>query len=385
VRPRFFCGQLLTDQDLEALVRWTRDRFRLARYRDGWGVVCGLEVRCDHQRPGSVVVAPGYAVSCCGDDILVCADTVVDLSACLKDAAACEHLPPREPDETGPVDVDLFVAYDEQLIDPEPALVRSSCTDVAACEFGRVDEHPCFTWRRAEPGADPLEVAARRWQADYDQCLVVVRKFKERFPAPAEHAQDALDWLAGWVAKHPLSRFCWLWDRLAELREREEVGEADLAAVLFWIVQDCRSTAATCRCHQCQDGPGIPLARVRLRPPPPEGGPCTVYEIDPYPPYRRPLSRTCWPAPLGSVNVGRFTWQRPEGACTGLAELGLPAAELRDVAMPRTVEELEDLVDCDPFVACGERPVVKVLEVEGGRRVVAVCEGARRDLAVAPA
>src|SRR5262247_2025944 len=71
-RPRFFCGQLLTDQDLMALLGWTQDKLRLGRFRHGWGVVCGLEVHCYAQKPGWVLVKPGYAISCCGDDIIVC-------------------------------------------------------------------------------------------------------------------------------------------------------------------------------------------------------------------------------------------------------------------------------------------------------------------------
>lgn len=67
VRPRFFGGQLLTDTDLGQLVTWTADKLRLGRYRHGWGVVCGLEVRCDPANPSGVIVGPGYAVSCCGE------------------------------------------------------------------------------------------------------------------------------------------------------------------------------------------------------------------------------------------------------------------------------------------------------------------------------
>jgi hypothetical protein len=72
VRPRFFCGQLLTDSDLSAMVNWSRARFRLARQRHGWGVVCGLEVTRDPQNPAGVQLAPGYAIDCCGNDIVAC-------------------------------------------------------------------------------------------------------------------------------------------------------------------------------------------------------------------------------------------------------------------------------------------------------------------------
>src|SRR5437867_4208157 len=93
VQPRFFCGQLLTNQDLMALLGWTQDKLRLGRYRHGWGVVCGLEVRCHPQQVGAVIVEPGYAVSCCGDDIIVCTETTFDLSdACREEKDPCAEL-----------------------------------------------------------------------------------------------------------------------------------------------------------------------------------------------------------------------------------------------------------------------------------------------------
>jgi hypothetical protein len=76
-RPRFFAGQLLTEQDLNRLEDYVVAKNRLHnRYLFGSGVVCGLEVRCNPC--GDVVtVMPGYALSPCGDDIIVCkADTV---------------------------------------------------------------------------------------------------------------------------------------------------------------------------------------------------------------------------------------------------------------------------------------------------------------------
>ena len=46
VHPNFFCGQLLTDADLNALISWSKEKFRLDRYKNGWGVVHGLSVSC---------------------------------------------------------------------------------------------------------------------------------------------------------------------------------------------------------------------------------------------------------------------------------------------------------------------------------------------------
>jgi hypothetical protein len=47
LRPRFFCGQLLTDADMTALTAWVRARLRLTAERTGWGVACGLAVVSD--------------------------------------------------------------------------------------------------------------------------------------------------------------------------------------------------------------------------------------------------------------------------------------------------------------------------------------------------
>src|SRR5580693_3524931 len=65
-RPHFYCGMVLTDDQLNDLAQWVRRRSALHRYVEGWGVVRGLGIRCDPAGPGCVVVGPGYARSCCG-------------------------------------------------------------------------------------------------------------------------------------------------------------------------------------------------------------------------------------------------------------------------------------------------------------------------------
>jgi len=83
-RPRFFAGQLLTEQDLNRLDAYIRAKNRLHTLQlHGWGVVNGLQVRCDPCGAG-VVVGTGYAISPCGEDIIVCSDTTVDVCALIK-------------------------------------------------------------------------------------------------------------------------------------------------------------------------------------------------------------------------------------------------------------------------------------------------------------
>src|SRR5688572_22238691 len=99
-RPLFTKGMVLSDSDLTALVEWTRSRLALRRYRDGWGVVCGLDVRCLPDRPGMVVVDPGYAVGCCGEDLVLCEPTCVDLNGCCAAEEPCPQ-PEKNGETTG--------------------------------------------------------------------------------------------------------------------------------------------------------------------------------------------------------------------------------------------------------------------------------------------
>jgi hypothetical protein len=77
-RPRFFAGQLLTDETLNQLDHYIVEKNKLHnRYLHGWGVVCGLEVVCNPCN--AVTVRAGYALSPCGDDVIVCQDVTVDV------------------------------------------------------------------------------------------------------------------------------------------------------------------------------------------------------------------------------------------------------------------------------------------------------------------
>jgi hypothetical protein len=82
-RPRFFAGQLLTEEDLNRLDHYIVAKNRLHnRHLFGTGVVCGLEVVCATCTPAgnsTVVVRPGYALSPCGNDIVICREEAVDI------------------------------------------------------------------------------------------------------------------------------------------------------------------------------------------------------------------------------------------------------------------------------------------------------------------
>jgi hypothetical protein len=88
----------LTEEDLNRLDHYIVGKNKLHnRYLHGWGVVCGLEVFC-HPCEGQVTVTSGYALSPCGDDIVLCANDVVNVCDLIQRCRERERLdcePPR--------------------------------------------------------------------------------------------------------------------------------------------------------------------------------------------------------------------------------------------------------------------------------------------------
>ncbi|HEY6176597.1 MAG TPA: hypothetical protein VIX73_19210, partial [Kofleriaceae bacterium] len=84
-RPRFFAGQLLTEDDLDLLESYVVEKNRLHnRSFFGEGVVCGLMVTCDPCGGGRVTVQSGYALDCCGNDIVVPCAVSLDVNALVR-------------------------------------------------------------------------------------------------------------------------------------------------------------------------------------------------------------------------------------------------------------------------------------------------------------
>lgn len=389
--PRFYCGQLLTDQDLTALVDWTRAKTRLARHRHGWGVVCGLDVRCDPARPGGVIVAPGYAVSCCGDDIIVAEETRHDLSAVCREGldpcseeratavravdrpAARRAASAEEGEPPAAVPFDLMIAYEEAPADGRLALARGTCGDASACEHARVRE----TFRLYEvPGAgDPAEAAANRWRDGYDDAVAVIDAFAGAFGTlDINEDADVRGWLLRWLELHPPHHFCFVRDRICALEPGEPVGAATLSELLFWLVQDQRNAYLDRACGDCGSGDGVALARVWLKPPHGKVRDCHVEGIDPYWPYRRELALDAFPAPPGAVNLGQLIWHRRTEACVRLADLGVEIDGVTEFEPPEDLPALRAALSCDPFAKCGDRPGLLVHDDETfGARVIGFC------------
>lgn len=141
VRPRFFGGMLLTEDDLQAATDYVVGKRRLTnRYVLGAGVICGLDVSCDPCERGSVVVGPGYGIDCCGNDIVVECPTQVDVVALVRELRQRSGVDCGEPCDDRPChDYTLNIVYTETSTEPVAPYADDTCA-VGDCEFSRVQE-----------------------------------------------------------------------------------------------------------------------------------------------------------------------------------------------------------------------------------------------------
>ncbi|WP_428268715.1 hypothetical protein [Haliangium sp.] len=182
LRPRFFAGQLLTEDDLELLSAYVTGKDRLRnRALYGHGVVCGLDLRCHPCDDGRIVLSPGYALDGCGNDIVVPCEQIVDVLALARELGErmlgsygcqdpCQSVdagaggtrkeadgepePPRDPHRYG-----LYIRYCEELSEPIMPYATGDACGRDACEASRVREGFRFELRCVEddpPAKDVL-------------------------------------------------------------------------------------------------------------------------------------------------------------------------------------------------------------------------------------
>jgi hypothetical protein len=224
-RPRFFAGQLLTEEDLDLLTNYVTSKNRLHnRSFFGEGAVCGLEVACDPCGGGHVTVRPGFALDCCGNDIVVPCAQQLDINAMVRDlrtsmlgvdcgdpcadttqtqapprphheaapaeapeaarfeATAFGMKPIQKPGETAEVEVlplrrrySLYVRYCEEATDPVAPYATDEPCNGSACEPSRIREGFRFELRCEAKRARPDDMVVRIYS-----CLRDVWALEER-------------------------------------------------------------------------------------------------------------------------------------------------------------------------------------------------------------
>ena len=146
-RNKYFYGKLMTvrdfdrEQDYLNGKRWLINRLLL-----GNGVVCGLEVSVV---PGAskVLIKKGVAIDPCGREIVVPEDKEWDVTE-LRDAAGRRISDSQT--------IRLCLVYDEDCIEPVPALKASTCEEI--CDYSRVRETYRVQWHspgEVQPAEEP--------------------------------------------------------------------------------------------------------------------------------------------------------------------------------------------------------------------------------------
>jgi hypothetical protein len=341
-RPHFYCGMVLTDDQLNDLTQWVRRRSALHRYVEGWGVVRGLGVRCDPARPGCVVVGPGYARSCCGDDIVLCQDTCLEVCACQPVGPCCDQ--DRDDDDCRAVD--LYLRYAETQQDAARVMASCGCAGHDSVEYERVAETGTLCCVPvADTATDPATLAARDWERGYAACAAVVGEYLREVSDRAS-TEDRLKWILRWIDRAADDALCCLRRRLC----RTGLGDEGVAGTLLEIVSALRNRYLEVTYGQCRRPEGVLLARIWLGRD--ENGRCVVDCVDSHPPFRRVITAPGWPNLPGRVNVAGLWWQRRAIACERACQLGLKLT-WRQYRPPDSVEELAELLDGDSvFAAC---------------------------------
>lgn len=267
-RPNFFCGQLLTDQDLTAIVTWTQERLRLQRFKLGWGVVCGLEVTRGEQ-DGHLVISPGYAVSCCGDDLVLCQPTIVDLSqTCLPKNLPCDKLNTVGKDE---IFVDLMLQGQEEPGAFQTSLGCNGRHAKADCEPSRVVENTAVV---------PLPITDKTSPNPVDRWI---KEYKS--------------WWQHWFMNNPPPK-----EEETTLRKKNKNLEEEMLAWRYRLLEAFWHSPERDGCHICHQERGVPLARVCLH----RDKKCEIVVVDAHPPARRWLSQDGWPAPAAALTYAPF-------------------------------------------------------------------------------
>jgi len=370
-RPLFSAGMVLSDSDLTALVDWTRTRLGLQRYHDGWGVVCGLDVRCDPDRPGWVVVEPGYAVGCCGEDVVLCEPQYVDLTGCCAVDNPCPEPDPVKPDPDqggglasrdpcGDVVVDLLLTPQNT---PAVAGLVGGCGCEGGCEDARIvptrqlEGALVETVRVSFPSTDPVVAAAERAQAKYSRCHDIVGQYVAESDKDDADPSAVIEWLRQHVDDPPCD---WWTTTCAALKAADGGAQVDevVTAALFELVMDCRQRLVRRACSPCADD-RVGLARVWLSRVEDAKGTteCVVTRVDAYPPHRRELGPTARPVPPGTGDLAPFIWQRWEQVCHRWLTLA-PAAARVPLPLPTTTSDLLFLFEQTDRLWwwCGDRP-----------------------------
>lgn len=142
-RNNYFTGKLMVERDFTDEQTYVREKDRIHNQRlHGTGIVCGLKIRA-HDEPCDdryVILEPGTAIDCCGQDILVAEEEVIDLQSfpAMQDLLAEAEDPDTPDDRTW--DLQLCIRYAECPTEDVPVLYDECGCDDSRCAPNRILE-----------------------------------------------------------------------------------------------------------------------------------------------------------------------------------------------------------------------------------------------------
>ena len=290
VRPRFFAGQLLTEEDLQALSDYVLNKNRLHnRHFMGDGVVCGLQVTCNPCGGGKLVVQPGHALDCCGNDLVLECAVELDAIAMVRDLRRnllggydcgdpCADRKPNgdkrdntQKDPT-PRHYCLYLRYSEEASDPVAPYATDEPCGPAGCEYTRVREDVRFELRcRSDmPPPDGFLQRALACLSDLTRAEALSLALKKLFQAGATSddfaaAKEALLDLLDATAQFTDCRLRADVAAIAVPPAGADLDEARKKLVLAYLrlVRDCICRAVLPPCTPCDDT-GVLLACIEM-------------------------------------------------------------------------------------------------------------------------
>ncbi len=163
-RNTWFTGKLLTERDLTDEQRYLMGKLtRHNAYLHGSGIACGLGV-VEHPNPACraelVLVSPGFAVDCCGREILLTHEEAVPFAGLIEQAWRDTH---GDEPMTGAHRVQLCVAHRECLTEDTESLL-DPCDD-SPCRPNRILDSYTFGARIDAPLPAPQQPAEVTWSA----------------------------------------------------------------------------------------------------------------------------------------------------------------------------------------------------------------------------
>jgi hypothetical protein len=153
-RVRYFHGMLLTERDFQEEQIYHQEKRRLLnRMLHGWGIVCGLGVKPTKPESSKIVISPGMALDCLGNEIVVCNDFEVDLkklpSLC-PDTSAGDKDPCAER-QTEDCKYYIGIKYTEAPTDPVAVYLPGGSCEEKTCEYSRTREGFCVNLFKSPP------------------------------------------------------------------------------------------------------------------------------------------------------------------------------------------------------------------------------------------